>query len=138
MASNSSDRGGLLCAGGVLSIIAGTSQVISGVSLAVIVLLPGYLRFSVSKMLFLPFLPDVWREAIEFGPTFIMVGCIGVLGILAIVGGSLAIRKKSVGMSLAGAIAALLSGLLGILAIIFIALGKRESGTVRGQYITRR
>jgi hypothetical protein len=132
MASNSSDRGGLLCAGGVLSIIAGTSQVISAVSLAVIVLLPGYLRFSVFKMLFLPFLPDVWREAIEFGPTFIMVGCIGVLGILAIVGGSLAIRKKSVGMHLAGAISALLSGLLGILAIIFVALGKRESGTVRG------
>jgi len=79
----------------------------------------------------LPFLPDVWREAIEFGPTSIMVGCIGVLGILAIVGGILAVRKKSVGMSLAGAISALLSGLLGILAIIFIALGKRAFGTVR-------
>jgi hypothetical protein len=138
MASNGSERGGLLSAGGVLSIVAGISQVISGVSLAIIALLPGYLRFSVFKMLFLPFLPDVWREAIEFGPAFIMVGCIGVLGILAIVGGSLAIRKKSVGMSLAGAISALLSGLLGILAIIFIALGKRESVTVRGQYRKRR
>ena len=131
MASNGSDRSGLLYAGGVLSIIAGTSQVISGVSLAVIVLLPGYLRFSVFKMMFLPFLPDVWREAIEVGPTLIMVGCIGVLGILAIVGGILAIRRQSVGMSLAGAISAILSGLLGILTVIFIALGKREFGAVR-------
>ncbi len=131
MAANGSDRSGLLYAGGVLSIMAGTSQVISGVSLAVIVLLPGYLRFSVFKMMFLPFLPDIWREAIEVGPTLIMVGCIGLLGILAIVGGIFTITKKSVGMSLAGAISALLSGLLGILAVIFIALGKRECGTVR-------
>jgi hypothetical protein len=83
-------------------------------------------------MLFLPFLPGAWREAIEFGPTLIIVGCVGVLGILAIVGGISAMRRKRVGMSLAGAISALLSGLLGILAIIFIALGKREFGTVRG------
>ena len=46
MASNGSDRGGLLSAGGVLSIIAGISQIISGVSLAVIVLFPDYLRYS--------------------------------------------------------------------------------------------
>lgn len=131
MVSNSDGRGGLLSAGGVLSIIAGTSQVISGVSLAVIVLLPGYLRYSIFKMMFLPFLPDTWREAIEFGPALVMAGCIGVLGILAIVGGSLAVRKKSAGMCLAGAISALLSGLLGILAIAFVALGKREFGTVR-------
>jgi hypothetical protein len=131
MASNGSGRGGLLSAGGVLIIIAGLSQLISAVSLAVVVLLPGYLRFSVFKMMFLPFLPDVWREAIEFGPAAIMVGCIGVLGVLAIAGGIHAIRRKSVGMSLAGAISALLSGLFGILAIIFIALGKREFGTVR-------
>jgi len=131
MASSGSEGGGLLRAGGVLSIVAGTSQLISGVSLTIIVLLPGDLRFSVFKMLFLPFLPDVWREAIEFGPASIMVGCIGVLGILAVVGGILAVRRKGGGMSLAGAISALLSGLLGILAIIFVALGKRESVTVR-------
>jgi hypothetical protein len=132
MASNGSDRGGLLSAGGVLSIVAGISQIISGVSLAVIVLFPGYLGYSQFRMLFLPFLPGAWRDAIEFGPTLIIVGCLGVLGILAIVGGISAMRRKRVGMSLAGAISALLSGLLGILAIIFIALGKREFGTVRG------
>jgi hypothetical protein len=132
MASNGDSRGGLLSAGGVLSIIAGLSQIISGVSLAVIVLFPGYLGYSQFRMLFLPFLPGAWRDAIEFGPTLIIVGCLGVLGILAIVGGISAMRRKRVGMSLAGAISALLSGLLGILAIIFIALGKREFGTVRG------
>jgi hypothetical protein len=131
MASNGSDRGGLLSAGGVLSIIAGISQIISGVSLAVIVLFPGYLGYSQFRMLFLPFLPGAWREAIEFGPTLIIVGCVGVLGILAIVGGISAMRRKRVGMSLAGAISALLSGLLGILAIIFVALGKREFGEER-------
>ena len=132
MTSSGSDRGGLLRAGGVLSIIAGISQIISAVSLGVIVLLPGYLRYSIFKMLFLPFLPDVWREAIEFGPALIMVGCIGVLGILAIIGGILAIRRQSVGMSLAGAISALLSGHWGILAVIFVALGKREFEAVKG------
>jgi hypothetical protein len=132
MASNGDSRGGLLSAGGVLSIVAGISQIISGVSLAVIVLFPGYLGYSQFRMLFLPFLPGAWRDAIEFGPTLIIVGCLGVLGILAIVGGISAMRRKRVGMSLAGAISALLSGLLGILAIIFIALGKREFGTVRG------
>jgi len=132
MASNGNERSGLLSAGGVLSIIAGTSQVISVVSLAAIVLFPEYLRYSVFKVLFLPFLPDAWREAIEFGPIVIMVGCVGVLGIIAIVGGISAIRRKRVGWPLAGAISALLSGLLGILAVIFVALGKREFGAVRG------
>ena len=128
MASNGSDSGGLLSAGGILSIVAGISQIISGVSLAVIVLFPDYLRYSQFKVLFLPFLPDTWRQAIEFGPILIIVGCVGVLGVLAIVGGISAIRRKRGGLSLAGAISALLSGLLGILAVIFVALGKREFG----------
>jgi hypothetical protein len=126
MASNGSDRSGLLSAGGILSIIAGISQIISAVSLVVIFLFPGYLGYSLFNILFLPFLPGAWREAIEFGPTSIIIGCVGVLGILATVGGILAIRRKSVGMSLAGAISALLSGLLGILAVIFTAAGKTE------------
>jgi hypothetical protein len=58
----------------------------------------------------------------------IIAGCVGVLGIVAIVGGISAIRRKRFGLSLAGAISALLSGILGILAVIFVALGKREFG----------
>jgi len=51
------------------------------------------------------------------------------LGIIAIVGGISALRRKGFGLSLAGAICALPSPILvilGILAVIFVALGKRE------------
>ena len=57
--------------------------------------------------------------------------CSGVLGIVAIVGGISAIRRKWFGLSIAGAIGALPSVILGILAVIFIALGKREFGAGR-------
>jgi hypothetical protein len=77
-------------------------------------------------MLFLPFLPGAWREAIEFGPTLIMVGCVGVLGILAVVGGIFAIRRNSASMSLGGATSAILSGLLGILTVILVSVSKIE------------
>ena len=49
-----------------------------------------------------------------------------VLGIIAVVGGISAVKRGRFGLSLAGAICALPSGTLGILAIIFIALPKRE------------
>jgi hypothetical protein len=53
-----------------------------------------------------------------------------VLGVLAIVGGVSALRRKSYGLSLAGAICGLLSffWILAILAVIFVAMGKREFG----------
>jgi len=53
-------------------------------------------------------------------------GLILVLGIIAIAGGFSAIRRKSFGLALAGAICALPSVILGILAVIFVSLGKRE------------
>jgi hypothetical protein len=48
------------------------------------------------------------------------------LGIVAIIGGVSAIRRKSFGLSLAGAICALPSNILGILAVIFVSVSKRE------------
>jgi hypothetical protein len=48
------------------------------------------------------------------------------LGIVAIVGGISAIRRKNFGLSLAGAICALPSHILGILAVIFVSLSKKE------------
>ena len=56
----------------------------------------------------------------------LFAACAGALGIVAIVGGISAIRRNVFGLSLAGAICALPSGILGILAVILVALGKRE------------
>ena len=52
--------------------------------------------------------------------------CTGVLGIVAIVGGMSAIRRKRFSLSLAGAICALPSVILGVLAIIFVSVSKKE------------
>ena len=127
MASNGSDRGELLTAGGILSIIGGALEVIGGVIIAVLTI---GIRILL-RLALLPFHPGDWFERIlPVLPTWlIIVGVpILVLGIIAIVGGISAIRRKSFGLSLAGAICALPSNILGILAIIFVALGKREFG----------
>lgn len=52
-----------------------------------------------------------------------------ILGIVAVVGGIYALRRRLWGLALAGAICALLCSpgfILGTLAIIFVALGKKE------------
>ena len=50
-----------------------------------------------------------------------------ILGVVALAGGIFALRRKSWGMALAGSIAAFLpSGILGILAIIFVVLSRNE------------
>jgi hypothetical protein len=140
MASNGNSRRKLLTAGGFLSIVAGIFQISSGVSIAVNFLVPGWPTYTVAKLLLLPFFPDAWRDEILWlSPPYyvshtvqiwwvIIGGCAGVLGILAVVGGISAIRRKRFGLSLAGAICALPSYILGILAVIFVALGKREFG----------
>jgi len=141
MVSNGDNRRGLLSAGGVLSVIAGVSQIISGSFLALFVFFPEYAFFIYSqrllfRILVLPFLPDTWWEAFMsrffLGPgSVLFLMCSGVLGIVAIIGGISAIKRKRFGLSLAGAVCALPSVILGILAVIFIALGKREFGAGR-------
>ena len=50
-----------------------------------------------------------------------------LLSLMSIIGGIYAIRRKSWGLSLAGAICAIfLSQLLGIIAVVFIAISKKE------------
>ena len=127
MVSNGNDRGGLLRAGGILSIVAGAFEVIGGGMMVALVSLSIPLRLSL-----LSFPPGVWYEhsiAIVSIWLIVMGGLLLVLGILAVVGGVSAIRKKSFGLSLAGAICALPSGILGILAVIFVSLAKREFET---------
>ncbi len=144
MAADSSDRRRLLTAGGVLSIVAGIAQVICS-GLMIVPFAP-YLYCLYNERLlnalFLPGLPEAWGEyVLEYalwgsGPIWLPIvitiqwviigGCLGVLGIVAVVGGISAIRKKRFGLSLAGAICALPSVFVGILAVIFVVLGKRE------------
>lgn len=129
MASNGGHRSGLLKTGGVLSIVAGIYLIVVGVSVAVRLMLasdisPDGVRLWQEVMCYSPFFPFL-----VYWPSYrwvIIGGCVGILGIIAIVGGISALRRKMFGLSLAGAICALVSGLLGILAVIFVSLSKRE------------
>ena len=99
---------------GILSIIAGAISVIAGIVVTVV----GGIG---SVFIGLGWLFGLgWLGAI--GAAFI------VLGIIAIVGGSCALRRRVWGLALAGSICALLppGTILGILAIIFVSLGKGE------------
>jgi hypothetical protein len=126
MEANGGDRGGLLSAGGILSIIAGAFEIIGG---ALIVVFTAGIRILL-RLALLPFHPRDWFEhIIPVIPSWlIIVGVpLVVLGIIAIIGGISAIRRKSFGLSLAGAICALIPlNLLGLLAVIFVSIAKRE------------
>ena len=127
MASNGSDRGGFLSAGGVLSIVAGAFEINGG----------GMMLASAG--LGMPFrlwdfalYPGIWFEhIIPVGSPWLIVmgGLLVVLGIIAIVGGIGALGRRNFGLSLAGAVCVLPLGILGILAIVCIALAKREFDT---------
>jgi len=118
-------RGGLLSAGGILSIVAGALEVIGGGIMVALISIRIPLR-----LWFLPFLPRFWFEhGIGVMPIWLIIagGLLLVLGIIAIVGGFSAIRRQSFGLSLAGAVCAFIPlNLLGLLAVIFVCLGKRE------------
>ncbi len=121
----SGERGGLLSAGGILSIIIGVLEVVAG---AMIIAFTEVMETIGAS----------WYSAVPYfggeygiGATATVVIIIGavlvVLGVLAIVGGISAIRRKSFGLSRAGAICALLPlNVLGLLAVIFVSLGRME------------
>ena len=91
---------------GILSIVAGTIGFIGGIVVVAV------------------------GEAVGALAGFFGLGAIGApliaIGIVAIVGGVFALRRRLWGLALAGAICALCVWILGIPAIIFIALSKRE------------
>jgi len=130
------DRGGLLSAGGVLSIIVGAFEVIGGAMLVAVTMLGcwplGCLPY--------PSLPGP-ETALGMGmeplglwgltPLYmiIMGGILVVLGIIAIAGGVSAVRRRSFSLALAGAICTLPSLVFGILALIFVSLAREEFET---------
>ena len=124
MASNSSDRLGFLSAGGVLSIVAGAFEVNGGGMMLASAGLGVQFRLWDFALY-----PGIWFEHIipvDSPLLIVMGGLLVVLGIIAILGGIWALRRRSFGLSLAGAICILPLGILGILAIVCIALARRE------------
>ena len=98
--------------GGILSIICGSFGVLTGTMVA--------LGGSISWLIGIPF---ATRILAMIGIPYIL------LGIVAIIGGIFAIQRTIWGMALAGAICAFLIPppfILGILAIVFISMGKEE------------
>ncbi len=124
----SSDRGGLLSAGGILSVIVGVLELIAGVLLVVT------MAFGMSFWAACPWAGLDFSRGFafwEFAPTMTVMIIAGivllVLGILALVGGISAIKRRSFGMSVLGAVCALLPvNVLGLFAVIFISLAKGE------------
>ena len=110
----------------ILNIVAGTMGIIGGIFLIaagrVLDQLSGIWAGAID-------VPAAVTEAISVSPG--VVSALGtiplVFGIIALVGGIFALQRRIWGLALAGAILAMfISGLLGILSIIFVSLGKRE------------
>jgi len=140
MESSGSNRSGLLTAGGILSIVSGVSEATWG---AITV------SSTIANIELLKVLPPSTFLGINW-----MIGTgvsIFALGIVAIIGGVSATRRRIFGLSLAGAICCQVSSviyevmsfigvwlsgviwalawlILGLLAVIFVAMGKREFG----------
>ncbi|MFO7996857.1 MAG: hypothetical protein R6U93_06965 [Dehalococcoidia bacterium] len=99
---------------GILTILAGVFQVIVGIAIVLMGLIGS------------AFIEIEAIEAIEW------LGLIGlplaILGIVSIVGGVFALKRRMWGLALTGAICAMMAGnpINGTLAIIFVSLGKGE------------
>ena len=149
MESSGSRRSGWLTAGGVLSIVGGAFEVV-GAGMGVAVAVSVFIWSREHPVTGVPSIAGVSSEHVIVGlPIWSTIAAFGVaLGVVAIVGGVSALRRKSFGLSLAGAICALPLGffgmvpisvvspasgsyalpsvILGILAIIFISMSKKE------------
>lgn len=92
---------------GILCIIAGAIATIAGIVIAVV--------GSIGWFFGIPWVSAIGAPSI-------------ILGIIAIVGGSYALKRRVWGLALAGSICALVGPwfILGLLAIIFVSLGKGE------------
>ena len=104
-------------AAGIMSIICGVGQVIGGIVFAV-----G--NSLLARFTGIPFIGGVIER---FSAYYTLIGAtLIVLGVIAIVGGIYALRRRIWGLALAGSICALPLFILGIPAIIFVIRGKRE------------
>ena len=104
-------------AAGILSIIAGATGVVGGTVLAVLDLTTGRI----------PLDPLVSRVFGEVAIVIVLAVPLIILGIIAIIGGIYALKRRKWGLSLAGSICSLVCVFfLGIPAIIFVITRKDE------------
>jgi len=126
---------------GVLTIIAGVIGIGRGGLMLLLAGLIGRLRAFAPELsdlirqwagVFIPGtidIPSIIERVIRISSfALIVIGAVSLtFGIIALVGGIQAIRRRTWGLALAGSILALPSAvLLGILSIIFVSLGKKE------------
>jgi hypothetical protein len=128
MASNGNSKSGLLTAGGVLNIIGGVLELIGGG----IVVGIGIENIIGGPFWFIPDIPWFPGREIVAGVLPAIIIIVGILilalGAIGVAGGISALNRKSFGLSLAGAICILPTVILGILAVIFVSLSKKEFG----------
>ncbi len=124
MAGNG-DRGGLLSAGGILSIIVGVCQMIAGAVLVAVTVFK--LELWQPDLPFLPRLGSLLPAETAGTPLLVAGIVVLVLGILAVIGGASALKRSSFVMALVGALCAFVTvNVLGLLALIFVSLGSGE------------
>jgi len=126
MESNGNSRSGLLSAGGVLSIIGGVLELIGG-GIAVGI---GIQNIIGGPFWFIPDIPWFPGKEIVAGVIPAIIIIVGIvilaLGAIGVAGGISAVNRKRFGLSLAGAICILPTAILGILAVIFVSVSKKE------------
>jgi len=126
MESNGNSKSALLTAGGVLSILGGVLELIGGG----IVMGIGIENIIGGPFWSIPNIPWFPGREIVAGviPAIILIVGIFilVLGAIGVAGGISALNRKSFGLSLAGAICILPTVLLGILAVIFVSVSRKE------------
>lgn len=110
---------------GILNIISGSLSLIGVLVLVFLALLWVPVSSMVETVEGITFFADFPFMGLFF---FIFVGIWGALfGVLSLVGGIFSLQRRRWGWALAGSIASVISSqIIGILAIIFVSLGKQE------------
>jgi hypothetical protein len=112
---------------GILDIVSGAMGVAMGLFMALHLhaarAIQAAPRFAPNPGVTLPQMPPIFFPGMGLALGIALI----VLGALAIVGGIHALKVKAWGLALAGAIAGVITGrLLGIVALIFIVLGRKD------------